>query len=129
MLTLPTSLKMQPALRVPLLLALGIAELVLLIVRLEQVLDDGAALPDLHARGRVFDGWDAAVGVDGLEGVFFEVGEVHELGFVGDAEFFEEDGDLPAGVLVGGSGAGAREATEDGAVGAAYHGLGPPAWE
>lgn len=116
-LTLPAGLEVQPCVLLVLLLAAGVAELVLLVVDIEQVLDDGAGLPQLEAGVGVLDGRDTAVGVDGLEGLWsrgqwapsgerrrgggwtrltlLEVTEVHDLGLVGHVQLLEDDGDLP----------------------------------
>jgi len=92
---------MHPALRLPLLLAAGIAQRVLRIVRLEQVLDDGAALPQREARVRVLERRHAAVGVQLFERGRLQLGELLHFGFVGEVQFVEDDGDLPrVGALV-----------------------------
>lgn len=55
---------MQELLEVVLFRKAGDAELVILVVRVDEVLQDGARLPQGDARVRVFDGGRAAVGVD-----------------------------------------------------------------
>lgn len=88
-------MEMQPALRRPLVAQICVAQAVRLVVRLQQVLDNGAGLPQRKAGVGVLNGRDAAVGVHGLEGLLVEDGEVHDLRGVGDRELVEDDGDLP----------------------------------
>lgn len=48
------------------------------VVRLDEILDDGAGFPDGLLRVGVLDGWHAAVGVDGCEPFFLGVVD-HDL--------------------------------------------------
>lgn len=61
---LPGHLEVQELLEVVLFRKAGDAELVILVVRVDEVLQDGARLPQGDARVGVFDGGCAAVGVD-----------------------------------------------------------------
>ncbi len=54
--TLTTGLEMQPALRLELLRRLGVAQLILLVVGLQQIFDDRTGLPERHTSVRVLDG-------------------------------------------------------------------------
>jgi hypothetical protein len=73
---------MEPTTTLNLLLGSGVTQRVGVIVQLEKILDNRAGLPDRGAGVGVFDGGHAAVGVDGFKGLFFEVAEVFEDGFV-----------------------------------------------
>jgi len=90
-------LEVGPRLLLPLRRAAGVkqAALVRLVVGLEEILDDGSAFPHFHSGVGVFDSGYTTVGVDGLERLLLEVGELHELGLVREVELVEEDGDLP----------------------------------
>ncbi len=55
----------------------------------------GSHLENGEAGVGVFDGWHAAVGVNGLVGVFLHIGVIHHLVLVLEAKFLEDDGDLP----------------------------------
>ena len=49
-----------------------------------------------HETGvRIFDDGGHAIWIDGQEGGLFELRGSVDVGFVRDAELFEEDGDLP----------------------------------
>ena len=79
----------QPLLRqVALVAARGKTNLVLCVVLVYQVLDDGAGLPDCKVGVWVVYGWHAAIGVDGEIFGFLEVREADTLDLVGDAELF-----------------------------------------
>ena len=64
------------------------------VVVLDEVLEDGAGLPESDARVRVLDGGDAAVGVDGdVLGVLgIADGDVDDG--VRDGELFQDHGDF-----------------------------------
>lgn len=64
------------------------------IILLDEVQDNGAALPQREPRVRVLDGGHAAVGVEGDEGRLLDVVEFEGDDFVGQAEFFEDDEDF-----------------------------------
>lgn len=53
--------EVKPGLLLELLGTAGVGQVVGRVVRLEEVLDDGPALPELDTRVRVFDGGNAAV--------------------------------------------------------------------
>lgn len=73
-----------------------VAELVLFVVRLDEVGEDGAGLPEGEAAIFVVDdGGHAAVGVDVRLGPLVRGGKLDGLVFVGDAHLFEHDLDLP----------------------------------
>jgi len=72
-LTLSGHLELHPAFRLVLLRARGVAQAVILVIGIKEVIDDGAGLPQLEARLGIFNRWHAAVGVDGLEGIFLQV--------------------------------------------------------
>ena len=86
---------MQPTFLLKLLRSLCITQLVLLVVRFQQILNDGSRLPEVVARVRVLNGWDSAVWVDVLERRILQLTEVHDLGFVWEIELLEHYGDLP----------------------------------
>ena len=67
---------------------------VLRVVALDEVLEDGAGLPEGEVRVGVVDGGDAAVGVDGEVFGLFDVRQVNGVYLVGKAEFPEHDGDF-----------------------------------
>jgi hypothetical protein len=112
--SLPTGLKVKPGLREELVRRGSVFERGGSVVGFEQVFDDGAGLEESDGGVGVFDGGDAAVGVNGLEGLWIGVlgdavlgcgglvvgfggvleglrtlvedAEVHEFGLVGDVE-------------------------------------------
>jgi len=86
---------MQPTLLIPLLRATRVAKAVARIIRVQQILNDSSALPQVQARVRVFDCRDTTIGVDGLEGLLLEVAEVHDGRVVREVELIEDDGYLP----------------------------------
>jgi hypothetical protein len=70
------------------------ADLQILVVLLNQVLDDGAALPEGKAGVGILDSWHAAIGVDGEVLGLLERGEGLRDDLVGDVEFAADDGDF-----------------------------------
>lgn len=88
-------LEVEPLLAVELAGGVGVAELVVLVVLLNEVLDDGARLPEGDASVGVLNGGEAAVGVDGEVGLLLHLGEVEELGLRGDPELLHDEGNLP----------------------------------
>ena len=92
---LARDLEVEPLLRV---VRLGRAgretKAVLRVVALDEVLEDGAGLPEGDVGVGVVDGGDAAVGVDGEVFGLLDVREVDGVYFVGNAEFAEQDGDF-----------------------------------
>jgi len=92
---LPAGLEEEPLLGVVGLCRAGLeAQLALRVVALDEVLDDGARLPDGDAGVGVVDGWEPAVGVDGEVLGLLDVCHRDGFGFVGDPELFEDHGDL-----------------------------------
>jgi len=93
--TLPAGLEEEPLLGV---VGLGRAgsetQLVRLVVALDEVLDDGAGLPEGDARVGVVDGGEPAVGVDGEVLGLLEVRQWDGFGLVGHPELFEDHGHL-----------------------------------
>jgi hypothetical protein len=77
------------------------ADLQILVVLLNQVLDDGAALPEGKAGVGILDSWHAAIGVDGEVLGLLERGEGLRDDLVGDVEFAADDGDLWSRWLLG----------------------------
>jgi hypothetical protein len=92
---LAADLEGDPLLDVVLFRKRVVAESAFLVVGIGEVLDDCGGFPERDAGVGVFDGGDAAVGVDLLERWLLQVGHVHVLGLVGDAELFEDYGYLP----------------------------------
>lgn len=91
--TLAGHLEVEVLLKVPLLGAGGDVELVLLVVGLDEVLGDGARLPqDNVVVVGVLDGGQTAVGVDLDESLGLRVGDAVEV--IGDAELFKDDDNL-----------------------------------
>lgn len=105
-------LEVQPRLRVELVRRARVLDLRGGVVGREQVFDDSAGFPEGDVGIGVFDGRDAAVRVDALEGIlsvvsigvfprrveertFLQIGKIHELGVVGDIQLVHDDGDLP----------------------------------
>jgi hypothetical protein len=85
------TLEEQPLLSMPVLIATWRkADIQILIVLLNQVLDDGAALPQCNTGIEVMDGRHATVGVDGQIVGLLEVWEGYGNYFVGDGELFAE---------------------------------------
>lgn len=91
--------------------AAGRVQLVVDVVLVDEVLQDGAGLggkiSGVTGRGEggtnfsqrdacvgVLDGGDSAVGVEADEGLFLQHGIAANLGLVGEAELFEENGDF-----------------------------------
>jgi hypothetical protein len=72
----------------------GKAQLVLCVVLLNEVLDDGAGFPQGEVGVGVVDGGHAAVGVDLEELGLFEVGELDVVELVGEAELLAHHADL-----------------------------------
>lgn len=91
--TLAGHLELEVLLKVPLLGVGGNVELVLLVVGLDEVLSDGAGLPqdDVVVVG-VLDGGQTAVGVNLDESLGLGVGDGVEV--VGDAELLKDDDNL-----------------------------------
>lgn len=89
-------LVVQPLLRFEeLLRAWGEADVVLLVVGFNQVFDDGARLPQLDARVRVFNCRHTAVGVDRLVRFLLHVRGLNHLVRKRDVELLEDHGHLP----------------------------------
>lgn len=86
---------MFPLLLVVLLWRLGVAEGVALVVGVDEVVDDGAGLPESDSSVGIFNGWHSAVDVDIDEWLLLQDRHVHVLGLVGNFELLEDDGDLP----------------------------------
>ncbi len=85
---------MLPAALLILLRELGVGQLALLVVGVDQVVDDSAGFPERDPGVGIFDGWHAAIGVHVGVRLLLDHAEVDELGLVGEAELFEDDGDL-----------------------------------
>lgn len=61
----------------------AVRELVVFVVRVDDVLNDGARLPQRDTRVRVFDRWNTSVGVDALVRIFLHVSVFnHWCGYV-----------------------------------------------
>lgn len=69
---------MQPLLQKELVLSRREGQRAGVVVCFDEVLDDGARLPERDARVGVFDGREAAVWVDGEVGFFLYDGEVDD---------------------------------------------------
>ena len=88
--SLARDLEVEPLLRVVELGRSGReTEAVLRVVALDEVLEDGAGLPEGDVRVGVVDGGDAAVGIDGEVFGVFDVRDGDVVYFVGKAEFPE----------------------------------------
>lgn len=91
--SLTRHLEVQVLLQVPLVRRGGGIQLVLLVVRLDKVLEDGAGLPDSEVIGiGINEGRETAVGVDLEEGFVLGVGD--EFALVGDVELLKNEEDL-----------------------------------
>lgn len=89
------ALEVQPLLREIRLLAAGReADFVVLVVLLHQVLDDGAGFPEREVCVGIDDGGHAAVGVELGELGALDVGELHVVEVVRDAQFLRDHADL-----------------------------------
>lgn len=86
---------MEPALLFPPLFTALVPQRIALIVRLEQILDNCTALPEIEPGIRVLNRRHAAIGIHAHEGVLFQIRKVHQLRLVRDAELLENDGDFP----------------------------------
>lgn len=75
--TLTRHLEVQPLLQVELLGRCGDTELVFLIIRIDDVLDDGARFPQCDASIWVLDGWQSAIWVEGGVRFLLDGAEVH----------------------------------------------------
>lgn len=71
-------------------------EALLRVVLLDEVLVDGSRLPKGETGVRVFDGRDAAVGVDVYERRFLHVIEAERFELVVKGEFLKEENGFPA---------------------------------
>jgi hypothetical protein len=69
----------------------------LCVVHLDQVLVDGARLPQGDVRVGVFNGGNAPIGVDVNEGLLLDVVEAEGLELVVDSELFEDEDGLSKG--------------------------------
>lgn len=72
----------------------SVGELVALVVLVNQIFDDGTRFPNGQSRIGVFNGRDTTVGVDLFVRLLLQVGELHQLNSIGDAELLQEDVDL-----------------------------------
>ena len=73
----------------------SVCKLVLLVVLLDQVLDNGTRLPEGDASVRVFDGRCSSIDTELLVLRLLEVGEVPELVLVGETKLLHEQDNLP----------------------------------
>ena len=86
---------MQPALSRPFLLRRLVAEFLLFIVRLHQILHYGTALKQFDAGIRILDGGYASVRVDRLVRLRLHGGEIEKFVLVRDIQLFEQYNDFP----------------------------------
>jgi hypothetical protein len=70
------------------------ADLLILVVLLNKVLNDGAGLPDGEVGVGVVDSWHTPIGVDGGEFGLLEDIELQVFDLVGQIELFANHGDL-----------------------------------
>lgn len=87
--------RILPLLQEVLLGSGSVCELVLLVVLVDQVLDNGTRLPECNASVRVFNGRCSSVDTELLVLGLLEVGEVPELVLVGETELLHEQDNLP----------------------------------
>jgi hypothetical protein len=85
----------QPALSRPFLLRRLVAELLLLIIRLHEILQYGPALKYLDAGIGILDGGNAPVRVDRLVRLRLYLGQIEEFVLVGNVQLFEQYNDFP----------------------------------
>lgn len=104
---LAADLEGDPLLDVVFLWNGGVAEFLVLVIVLDEILGDCGGLPQSDACVGVVDDGDAAVGVDFFKGWLLDLGHVHEFGFIRYAELLHDDGYFPWvgtrgwGVLIG----------------------------
>ena len=92
---LARDLEVEPLLRVVVLGRAGReTEAMLRVVAFDEVLENGAGLPEGDVRVGIMDGGDAAIGIDGEIFGLFDVREGDRVYLVGKAEFTEQDGDF-----------------------------------
>jgi hypothetical protein len=72
-----------------------VAELLLLIVRVHQILHYGTALKQFDTGIGILDGGNASVRVDRLVRIRLHLGEFEQLVLVREVQLFEEDKDFP----------------------------------
>jgi hypothetical protein len=70
-------------------------QLLLLVVGVDQVLDNGASLPDRDISVGINDCGNAAIGVQLLVGWLLEIGYVHEDFLIRKLQLLQDDGDFP----------------------------------
>ena len=95
--SLSTHLEVLPRSLLPLLRRVCIAKLVLGVVVLNQILDDGAALPDSNAGIRILDGWHTTVWIEAEEWLLLQHIETNGLDLIWNAQLAYNDQDLVSG--------------------------------
>ena len=66
-----------------------------LVVGVDQILDDGARLPQRQAGVRILDGRNATIGIDIDEGFFLDDAEIDHLCIIRETELLKDDGHFP----------------------------------
>jgi hypothetical protein len=73
----------------------GVCELLLFVVLLNKVLNDGSRLPQDQPRVRILDGGIAPVGIDIRKRLFLHVFEFEGLDLIWHVKLFEDDNNFP----------------------------------